>query len=258
MIIDAHTHLPSEGWPGTPTPFATVANAVAYLHATGTDAALFTTWQGVLAETVDDLNQGNAAALALAAQYPDFLYPGACLHPAFSASSRYWLQQFRDAGYRWVGELVPYQRPYRYTDEVFLELCAECAAHDHVVQLHVHEDIIEVARLFPNMPVVCAHIGDEAFCRMLAPLPNIWLDISGAQGGLVIGALETAYDILGADRLLYGTDFTGYEPRCFQARLACAVPDSEAREKILWRNVAQLLGSVGSRPIGLSENGMKC
>ena len=37
MLIDAHTHLPSVGWPGHSAPFTSVADAVLYLRNAGTD-----------------------------------------------------------------------------------------------------------------------------------------------------------------------------------------------------------------------------
>ena len=126
MIFDSHTHMPSEGWAGHTAWTATVAEAVDYLKAAGTDAALFNTWQGVFAETEEDLNQGNAAALELTKRYDGFLYPGACVHPAFPQVSRRWLAQFRELGYLWVGELVNYQKPYRYLDNAFLDLVFRC------------------------------------------------------------------------------------------------------------------------------------
>jgi hypothetical protein len=110
------------------------------------------------------------------------------------------------------------------------------------------QDVLEVARRFPAMPVVNSHI-DANFCPQLAELPNIWLDISGGAGGLWIGSLEAAVQAMGPDRLLYGTDFTGYEPRAFQARLQMCVPDPVEQEKVRWKNVVRLLESVGSRPI---------
>lgn len=240
MIFDAHTHLPAEGWGGDRGAFATVADAVAYLKAAGTHAALFNTWQGVLAESEADLERANAQALALARQYPGFLYPGAVIYPAWPEASLRWLRRFREAGHWWVGELVLEKCACRYTDEGFMALFAECAQHGHIVQLHVHEDIIAVARRFPQMTVVCSHI-DAGLCPRLAAEPNIRLDISGSVGGLWIGGIEDAYRAFGPDRLLYGTDFTGYEPRCFQERLKVAVPDEAEREAILSRNVRGLL-----------------
>jgi predicted TIM-barrel fold metal-dependent hydrolase len=246
MIIDAHTHMPSEGWPGYASWFATVDKAVAYLKAAGTDAAFFNTFQGVFAETEDDLDRGNAVALELADRYAGFLYPGACIHPAFPEASRRWLARFRERGIFWVGELVNYRKVYHYTDESFLALAAECAAHGHILQVHVQNEVYDLASRFPELPIVCSHINAE-LCRRLAGLPNTWVDISGSVGGLHLGGIEAACDAMGADRLLFGTDFTLYEPRSFQERLRMAVPHPEEREKILCGNILRLLERAGSR-----------
>ena len=249
MIIDAHTHLPAEGWRGNPSPIPTVAEAVAYLRAAGTSAALFNTWQGVMAESESDLDQANAEALALTRRYQGFLYPGAVVHPGFPEVSVRWLARFRDEGYAWVGELILEKCACRYSDPAFMDLFAECERHGHIVQLHVHEDIIAVARRFPRMTVVCSHI-DMDLCPRLAAEPNIRLDISGACGGLWIGGIESAYLAFGASRLLYGSDFTGYEPRCFQERLKVAVSDVEERQAVLSGNVRALLPAWDCRDSG--------
>jgi predicted TIM-barrel fold metal-dependent hydrolase len=246
MIFDSHVHLPSEGWDGHKPWIRTVARAVAELKATGADAVLFNMWQGVFAETERDLEEANAEALALADTHAGFLFPGACLHPAFPAVSLAWLARFRERGFRWVGELVPYRKPYRYLDPAFLELAAECERQGHVLQLHGHGDIPILASYFPRLPVVCSHISVDLLPR-LAEQPNVWLDISGGAGGLQLGCIEQARDVLGADRLLYGTDFTGYDPRCFQTRLRAAVPDAEERERIFSGNLLRLLEQAGSR-----------
>lgn len=238
--------MPSEGWSGHKSCFTTVAEAVEYLKEAGTTAALFNTWQGVFAATENDLEQGNADALELSEQYQGFLFPGACIHPAFPDVSRRWLARFRALGHLWVGELVNYRKPYNYGDAAFLDLAADCATHGHVLQLHCHADIYDVVRRFPSLQVVCSHI-DVALCRRLAELPNAWVDISGGAGGLEIGIIEEAYKALGPDRLLYGTDFTGYEPRCFQVRLQAAVPVTEDRENILSGNLLHLLDQIGSK-----------
>jgi predicted TIM-barrel fold metal-dependent hydrolase len=157
------------------------------------------------------------------------------------------MEKFREMGYKWVGELVFYKKRYSYLDDAFIELCGDCAEHGSVLQLHCHEDIIELAKRFPDIQIVCAHI-DINICRQLAELPNTWVDISGKQGGLFIGVLEGAYQAMGADRLLYGTDFTIYDPRAFQARVSAVVRSQEEREKILWKNAVRLLELAGSRP----------
>jgi len=248
MLIDAHTHMPSPSMEIYAPVNDTVEKAVRYLRDAGTDAAIFTPWRAVFAESAEDLEQGNAQALALASEYDGFLYPGATIHPAFPELSLEWLARFRNLGYKWVGELVQYKLPYHYTDPEFLRLAEACAEHGHILQAHIDEELIEVARRFPELTVVNSHI-DMAACSRQAEAPNLWLDISGGVGGLYMGGIEAAYNAFGADRLLFGTDFTGYEPRSFQARLEAAVPNSEEREKVRWRNVVKLLEQAGSRPI---------
>ncbi|MHB0937897.1 MAG: amidohydrolase family protein [Armatimonadota bacterium] len=248
MLIDAHTHMPSPGMEIYAPVNDTVEKAVRYLRDAGTDAAIFTPWRAVFAESAEDLQEGNAQALALAKEYDGFLYPGATIHPAFPELSLEWLARFRDLGYKWVGELVQYKLPYQYTDPEFLRLAEVCAEHGHILQSHIDVELIELARRFPELPVVNSHI-DKALSPQQAEVPNLWLDLSGGAGGLHIGAMEAAFQAFGPDRLLFGTDFTGYEPRAFQVRLEAAVPEPAAREQIRWKNVARLLERMGSRPI---------
>jgi len=248
MLIDVHTHMPFPGMEIYAPLNETVEKAVRYLRNAGTDAAIFTSWRGVFATTAEELEQGNAEALALAGKYDGFLYPGATIHPAFPELSIEWLSRFRDLGYKWVGELVQYKLQYHYNGPAFLRLCEVCAEHRHILQAHIDEELIEVARRFPELQVVNSHI-DTTACPRQAEVPNLWLDISGGVGGLHIGGIETAYKAFGADRLLFGTDFTGYEPRGFQVRLEAAVPDQNDREKIRSKNAVRLLEQAGSRPI---------
>lgn len=251
MIIDAHTHMPSAGWPGHRSEVATVEDAVRYMRHVGTDAALFNMWQGVFAESERDLEEGNAEALAVAERYAGFLFPGVCIHPDFPDASLRWMRHFSDSGYKWVGELVHYhkEKPYRYTDSGFLDLVEYCSSGGFVLQLHSDSAVVDVASRFPALQVVCAHI-DVGLCERLAELPNTWMDISGSAGGLVVGAIEHAYKTMGPDRLLYGSDFTGYDPACFQARLGTAVPEESSRQRILGGNVLRLLEMVDSKRPG--------
>lgn len=248
MIIDAHTHLPSPGWEGHSCFFTTVESAVEYLRKTGINAALFNTWQGVFAETEDDINSANTAALDLYKNYKGFLYPGAVIHPLFPEISRHWLDRFRDNGFMWVGELVPYKCNIEFNEPAWLSLFEYCARHGHAVQLHVSKSISDVATRFPDMQIICSHIILD-FLNELANNDNVWLDISGACGGLAIGGIEAALKAFGENRVLFGTDFTGYEPEAFIARTRSAIDDIKVREKVYSKNITELLAKVGSRPI---------
>lgn len=248
MIIDSHTHMPSPEWGKHECFFKSVASAVGYLRKAGVDRAVFNTWQGVLAETADDLNTANAQALELYRKYPDFLYPGAVIHPLFPEESRNWLNRFRDAGLMWVGELVHYKCGLEFAEPPWLKLFEYCASSGHVIQLHNSEKIIDVAAEFPDMPIVCSHINIPLL-DSLAQKENIRLDISGGCGGLAVGAIEAALKAFGIERLLFGTDFTNYEPEVFIGRVKSAVPNNKDKEKIYSQNIIKLLAQAGSLPI---------
>jgi len=200
------------------------------------------------AETEDDIDTANADALKLYKEYQGFLYPGAVIHPAFPKASRKWLDRFRDEGLMWVGELVQYKCGLEFNELPWLNLFENCALHGHAVQLHNSETIVDVATKFPDMQIVCAHINIPHL-EALAQKENIWLDISGRCGGFIEGALEIALNIFGANRLLFGTDFTGYEPKVFINRVDSAIEDIKDREKLFSENIINLLAKIGSQPI---------
>ena len=249
MIIDAHTHMPSPGWPGHNDFFPTVGSAVEYLKNKEIGAALFNTWQGVFAETADDVNRANTEALQLYDTYQGFLYPGAVIHPSFPEISKQWLDRFRDHGFMWVGEIIQYKCNIEFNEPSWLSLFEYCAKHGHAVQLHGSKSLNDVAARFPDMQVVCSHINLDLL-NELANNRNVWLDVSGSVGGLYLGAIEAALKSFGEKRMLFGTDFTGYEPDVFIARIKLAIKDMNAREAVFSRNITGLLAKIGSRPIG--------
>lgn len=247
-VIDSHIHIPSPGWSGKDNYFKSVASAVDYLLNTGTSSAIFTTWQGVLAKTEEDLNQANEDSLRLSREFKGILYPGAVIHPEFYEKSREWLARFRGEGYLWVGELVPYAAKLEFDAAPWMKLFEECARFGHSVQLHNSQAVIRVAEKYPEMQVICSHI-DKQLLSQLALLDNAWLDMSGMCGGLQIGGMESAKDIMRIDRLLYGTDFTNYEPAAFIARVKAVFKSSNEQEMIFHKNINSLLDMLGSNLI---------
>ena len=99
----------------------------------------------------------------------------------------------------------------------------------------------------PELNIVCAHITAE-WLAPLAALPNVRLDLSGANGGLRLGSMESALAAFGPERLLWATDYTAFDPACFVIRLERAVPDPVMRRKIGSGNLLRLLASAGSVP----------
>lgn len=247
-IIDSHIHLPSPGWLGHETYFKSVKSAVDYLVEKETSAAIFNTWQGVFSKTEDDLDQANQDALRLTKEFNGFLYPGIIIHPEFPEKSKEWLKRFRDKGYLWVGELVPYTVGKEFDEASWMRLFEECCTFGHSVQLHNSQAVVEVAKTFPEMRVICSHINKKLMLQ-LASLTNTWVDISGSAGGLKIGEMETAKEIMGVDRLFYGTDFTTYDPAAFIARAKTTFKSKNEQQKIFSANLEAFLKNLNANPM---------
>lgn len=248
MVIDAHTHMPSPGWAGHDCSYKTVDAAVKHLQDAGIDRAVFNTWQGVFAETEGDLDKANSDALMLYEKFDGFLYPGTVIHPNFPETSIKWLDTFRGEGFMWVGELVQYKCNLEFDQLAWLKLFEYCSANGHIVQLHNSESIINVAKTLPELKIICSHIN-LALLEGFAQHDNVWLDMSGRCGGFSEGVIETALEAFGPDRILFGTDFTGYEPTVFINRVENAIKDKTIKEKLYSTNIISLLKTIGSQPI---------
>jgi predicted TIM-barrel fold metal-dependent hydrolase len=240
-IIDAHVHFPSAHWPHHQSFFDSVDTAIKYLKQTGVSGAVFNTWQGVFSRSATDVDEANSDALRLTHAYSGFLYPGAVINPLFPAESEQWLTKFRAAGFIWVGELVLQNHGLSYVSDEFLKLFEICAKHNHVVQLHQDKDIIKLAAYFPHLRIVCSHIPEPNTMLELSTCNNVWLDISGSIGGLVIGQIEKTVEAFGIDRVLFGSDFDGYDPVAFIGRVHAAIKPAIDKEKIFRNNLLSLL-----------------
>ena len=105
-----------------------------------------------------------------------------------------------------------------------------------------------VAETYPAATIVFPHLGgnrDDIFTRIaiVARHKNTHIDLSGS-GIERVGILERAVREIGADRVLYGSDFTINEPSAVIARVKNAFLTAEDREKILSRNVERLLAKA--------------
>jgi predicted TIM-barrel fold metal-dependent hydrolase len=241
MIIDSHVHLPSVGWKEDESYFKTVEDAIEYLKACGISAAIFNLWQGVLAKDIGDIEKANSDALRIMGTFEGFLLAGAVIHPAYLQESLDWLKRFRNRGILWVGELVPYNHGIPYRDDRFLKIFEYCEKEGHLVQLHYDEDIFRIIDKFPDLRIVVSHIPEDPILEKLAVCDKVSLDISGSAGGLVIGKLESAVKIMGAQKLLFGSDYTGYEPTAFINRVKKVVVNEQDRERIFCGNLMDIL-----------------
>lgn len=173
------------------------------------------------------------------------------------------------------GRLVPFyfanpytgERPYRSQAHLFrgLELSPavygvgfpdpRCVALVQIAAEHGHPvytvctgqpgartaDLAGLARRFPGVPFVSGHCGfigiDTNGINEIAGQPNIYAETSGCLSVTARVAIER----LGADRVLFGTEYPLQDPAVELAKYAALGLDPQAWAKVAWRNAHRLL-----------------
>lgn len=147
-------------------------------------------------------------------------------------------------------KLHPTMHGYHFADHGLLDPIFQ-AATDHrlVVLVNALDDpfcaplsIEEIARNFPNTPVLIAHMGtvwnlNEAIL-VAKRNPNIYLETSGSQ----LLDVKLAYRSVDPSQIVMGTDWPGNDFDLERAKIARAVPSQSDRELIEGGNLARLLG----------------
>ena len=107
------------------------------------------------------------------------------------------------------------------------------------------EDLAHLGRRFPNVTMILAHMGGgrERGILDIADLPNMFYDTSGSfpEADLV----EYAVRKLGAERVLFASDWPGRDYGVQIARILGADLTDRDREMILCGNASRLLGLEG-------------
>ncbi len=100
----------------------------------------------------------------------------------------------------------------------------------------------EIAKGFPEVPTLIAHMGtvwntSEAIL-VAGRTPNIYLETSSTQ----MLEVQTAYETLGPDKIVMGTDWPASHMDLERLKLERAIPDPVDRAKVEGGNLAALLG----------------
>ena len=202
------------------------------------------------ASSFEPFKQSNREALLLREKYNGDYVPGFHVSPLFIEDSIAEIDFAHENKVRLIGELVPYMHGWEdYSSEEFSHLLDEAAKHNMVVSLHSwdkydnsmdnmlqhHRDIIVVGAHPGEYPDFMRHI------ERMKRFENYYLDISGL-GPHRYGMLRRAIDEVGADRILFGSDFPTCSPATFigSVLLDPLLTDSE-KEQIFSQNAKRLL-----------------
>ena len=99
--------------------------------------------------------------------------------------------------------------------------------------------VANLAKRYPELKIIMAHLGGEVFhgMRAIKDCPNVYVDNSGSRAGGV--DLTYAVKMVGADRLLYGSDCAIDTAPSLGQMLEVDVTEEE-REAMLWKNAHKL------------------
>ena len=247
--FDAHLHVP--GATGELFQWSQVTRNmpefVAYLDRCGVRRGVISSQRSNQARTPEEFRTGNREV----AEYVDTYkgrFRGSCVITPFAIDEA--LREIEDChrqfGFVWLGECCNYMTGYKYETPEWTQVMQLATRLNMVV--HVHATTKEIAYLsgtFPDATMVLAHFGgsrNEIFERIgiVAGNKNLYMDIAGS-GVERVGILERAVKEIGADRVLYGSDFTINEPTAVLGRVRTAFLTAAERENILYRNLERLI-----------------
>jgi predicted TIM-barrel fold metal-dependent hydrolase len=146
-------------------------------------------------------------------------------------------------------ELAPAVHGVPLTDDRTAALVQVAEQVNHSVYLHCLiragfsvQDLTELAMRFPRVTFVLAHSGighiDLYGIELIAPYRNVLLETSGGYTRVVTFALER----LGAERLLFGSEYPIQHPSVELAKYRALALAPELWRQIAWQNACRVLG----------------
>ena len=212
-------------------------------------------------------------------RHPDRLRGFISVNPKFGAESLREVERCLALGFSGIGELGPGGNGYDFTDRQ-LHALLECAdAHHLPVCIHCGEPVghpypgrdmtplgplPDLAKEFPGVTFILAHLGgglpfyelNRRIHRAMAP--NVYYDTAANPLLYEIRSVRTVTDILGPERLLFGSDFplVLYPSKCremdmtrfvHQMQTEAGLTEAE-RSLVMGGNLLRILDRAGEAP----------
>ncbi len=200
----------------------------------------------------DVVHACNRDMLALRDTLGAAYVPGMMVHPDYVEESTAEMERLYAQGVRLIGELVPYYHGWEdYSCPGFSQILD--AAQDLGMAVSIHsmgDDAMDaMAAAHPGCAIVFAHPGEaqqvERHIRRLDMGENFYLDLSGT-GLFRHGVLRTLIDEVGAEKILFGTDYPVCNPYMYVGGVGLDPLISEAEKELVFSgNVRRLFAGVG-------------
>jgi predicted TIM-barrel fold metal-dependent hydrolase len=223
---------------------------VAYLEHCGVGRGIINAVRSQMATSATEMIAGNREVLRWRDRHPQQLVPACIIMPQYLDESLRELEDWRKKyGAVWVGELCNYVSGYHYDTPAFAEIMKKVTELGMVIQIHATDlEMEHLVRNYPDTTIVFPHMGAgarfERRVELIAGHRKSYLEIA-AGGHDLLGGVEYAVHKLGADRVLFGSDFSINDPSGVVAMLDDALLPDRDKEKLFHGNVERILARAG-------------
>jgi predicted TIM-barrel fold metal-dependent hydrolase len=244
-------------------PKAKIASAeelIASMDECGIDASVLLSagW-----DTNETCRLTNDYVLESAARYPKRLIPFCVVQPKAGDAAVRELERCVQGGARGIGEMRSDSQGCDLCDKKLMEPIVEVALRHNLIYLthasepvgHVYpgkgsitpDAIYRFVSNFPELRVVCAHWGGGLPFYALMPevataLKNTFFDTAATPFLYRPQVFETVAGAVGADKILFGSDYPLLSPKRIMAQIEAADLSAESKAMILGGNAQRLLG----------------
>jgi len=239
MIIDAHAHIGMwNEWRVKSKP----GELVEMLRNEGIDYALISSLDSIMC----DFKRGNREVLQAAKKFKQ-LIPLACLNPWYMEESLAEIENYREKGFVGV-KLHPFRQKYVLSSSIAEPILKKCEEEKIAILAHCEEwdiysgsnQIQKVAQKHSDLTLIIGHGGIFASpyaVEIAKDYPNIYIDISV---NYETAKLERTIEILGTDKLVFGSDAPLHHPSVMLKRLRLVGLSKDDEEKILHRTAEKI------------------
>ncbi len=278
MIVDAHTHIfPPEicahreryrvrdAWfsllyEDPRARMATADDLIAVMDLDGVDRAVVC---GFAWADLGLCREHNDYLLDCLSRHPDRLIGLAVVQPRAGRAAVRELERSLEAGLSGLGELFPDGQGFSLEDRDLLSPLltvlqergrpllthtSEPVGHEYRGKGHtLPQHVISLARNFPELKIVCAHWGGglpfyELMPEVAQALGNVFYDTAASPYLYRWRIFSVGVEMVGAHKILFGSDFPLIRPRTYLAHLAQLPLEEGTRRAILGENALRLWG----------------
>ena len=239
---------------------ATADELVAEMDVSGVDASVAFSFGWTDPGLIEETNSYVIDALR---RFPGRIYGMAVIQPAAGTRAVRELERCAVAGMVGLGELMPHGQGYRLSDiELLTPLIEVVRSYRLLVLSHCSEpighlypgkgdvslqDVVTFLTAFPTVRFIAAHWGGGLPFYCLMPeiqrvAANVWYDTAATIYLYRPTILPVAAQLVGADRILFASDYALLRQRRVIEHIEQSGLDQESRALVLGGNAQRLLG----------------